>query len=126
MPKCTLLVLTNPVEGREETFNDWYTNTHLKDVLAVPGIVSAQRFKLAGTQLAPAPHPWSYLALYDVETDSLDQTVSALRERVGTSAMVMSDALSPQILGCFYEPITDRLTSRAVSDQSASYPAAAK
>ncbi len=101
MPKCTLLVLTNPVEGREETFNDWYTNTHLKDVLAVPGIVSAQRFKLAGTQLAPAPHPWSYLALYDVETDNLDQTVSGparARRYVGDGDERRALAAAPRLL----------------------------
>ena len=112
MAKYTLMVLTNPVEGREEAFNDWYTNTHIKDVVEVPGIIAAQRFKLAGAQLGPAPHPWSYLALYDVETDNLEQTAAALRERAGTSAMVMSDALSPQLLGFFYEPITERLTSK--------------
>jgi hypothetical protein len=111
MAKYTLLVLTNPVEGREDSFNDWYTNTHIKDVVNVPGIVAAQRFKLAGAQLAPAPHPWGYLALYDVETDNLEHTVKALQERIGTSAMVMSDAMSPQLLGFFYEPITDRVTS---------------
>ena len=112
MARYTFLVLTNPVEGREDSFNDWYTNTHIKDVVNVPGIVAAQRFKLAGAQLAPDPHPWAYLALYDVETDNLEHTVKALQERIGTPAMVMSDAMSPQLLGFFYEPITDRVTSK--------------
>ena len=111
MAKYTFLVLTNPVEGREDSFNDWYTNTHIKDVVDVPGIVAAQRFKLAGAQLGPAPHPWRYLALYDIETDNLEQTFATLRERSGTSAMVLSDALSPELLALAYEPITGRVTS---------------
>jgi hypothetical protein len=41
MAKHVFVVLTNPVEGKEDTYNDWYTNVHLGDVLKVPGIVAA-------------------------------------------------------------------------------------
>ena len=44
MAKYTFVVLTNAVEGKDDAFDEWYTNTHLGDVLAVPGFVSAQRF----------------------------------------------------------------------------------
>lgn len=37
-----LLVQTNSVAGREDEFNRWYSETHLADVLAVPGGVRAQ------------------------------------------------------------------------------------
>src|SRR3546814_16369245 len=37
------IVLTNATPGDDEQFNDWYTNTHIPDVLAVPGFVAAQR-----------------------------------------------------------------------------------
>ena len=49
MPKYTFMVLTNPVEGQEDIYNDWYNNRHLADVLKVPVFVSAQRFKLCPT-----------------------------------------------------------------------------
>jgi hypothetical protein len=29
MAKHVFVVLTNPVEGEEDTYNDWYTNVHL-------------------------------------------------------------------------------------------------
>ena len=112
MAKYVLLVLTNPVEGKEEAYNDWYTNTHLGDLLKVPGVISAQRFKLTDAQLGPAPHPYSYLALYDIEIDDAQTTISALRERIGTPAMVMSDAMSPQLIGLTFEPITPRVTPK--------------
>jgi len=51
MVKATLVVLTNPVAGREDDYNDWYTNRHLGDVLEVPGIVSAKRLKKTGDQV---------------------------------------------------------------------------
>ncbi len=112
MPKYTLLVLTNAAEGREDDFNDWYTHTHIGDVLKVPGIVGAQRFKLAGAQLGPAPHPWGYLALYDVETNDLETVMKTLRERIGTPAMVMSDAMRPELIGLTFEAITPPVAAR--------------
>jgi hypothetical protein len=46
MAKHVFVVFTNPVEGKEATYNDWCDNRHLPDVLDVPGFVSAQRFRL--------------------------------------------------------------------------------
>lgn len=45
------VVYSNPVEGREQEYNDWYSNQHLNDLLAIPGVISARRFKLSGTQI---------------------------------------------------------------------------
>ena len=50
MPRYNLIVLTNPVDGREDEYNDWYTNVHLDDVLKVPGVVAAQRFRRSNHQ----------------------------------------------------------------------------
>ena len=44
MTKCNFVILSNPVAGREDEFNEWYTKQHLDDVLKVPGFVAAQRF----------------------------------------------------------------------------------
>ena len=43
----TMLVLSNPVPGRESEYNGWYSNTHLADGTAIPGSLRAPRFKLA-------------------------------------------------------------------------------
>ncbi len=39
-----MLALTNSVPGREAEFNGWYDEVHVKDLVAVPGIVAAQRY----------------------------------------------------------------------------------
>ena len=56
MAKHVFVVFTNPVEGKDATYNDWYDNRHLPDVLDVPGFVSAQRFRLSDTQRAAAAY----------------------------------------------------------------------
>ena len=110
MGKHVLVVFTNPVEGKEATYNDWYDNRHLPDVLDVPGFVSAQRFRLSDTQRAAGPFPRRYLALYEIETDDLKQTLATLGARSGTPAMVISDSLAEQRLAWVFDPVTPAVT----------------
>jgi hypothetical protein len=115
MSKHVFVVFTNPVDGKEATYNDWYDNRHLPDVLDVPGFVSAQRFRLSDTQRAAGPFPWRYLALYEIETDDLKQTLATLGARSGTSAMVISDSLAEQRLAWVFDPVTPVVTKASLS-----------
>lgn len=80
MPRYLLLALNGPTDesGAEEAFNQWYDEVHVPDLLAIPGVVSAQRYKVLSSKLPKeAQHP--YIAAYDIETDSLE-TVFATME----------------------------------------------
>ena len=91
------LVFSNPVAGREAAYNHWYDNRHLQDLLRVPGIVSARRFKVSDVQLNPGDEPpGSYLALYEIEADSPEKAFAEIRARTGTEAMPLSDAIDLQ------------------------------
>ena len=109
MTKHVFVVLTNAAPGKEDAYNDWYTNQHIPDVLAIPGLVAAQRFTLSADQRAAPPLPYKYLALYEIETDDLKGLLATLNERAGTSAMVISDAIDQQRLAWIYTPITERI-----------------
>lgn len=105
--KSTLVVLSNPVRGREDEYNDWYTNQHLDDVLAVPGIVSASRLKLQGE---PADGiAWRYCALYDVEHEDPGAVLAELQARSGTDRMPLSEAIDiGGVYAMIYEPFATR------------------
>ncbi|MCZ9881959.1 DUF4286 family protein [Arthrobacter sp. B2a2-09] len=62
-PREMLLALVNPVEGQDEAFRPWYWETHIPEVLGLPGFVAAQRYR-AATE-APASH--QYATIYEVE-----------------------------------------------------------
>jgi hypothetical protein len=111
MARHTYVVFTNPIEGRDDDFNDWYDNTHLNDVLQVEGFVAAQRFKLAETD-PPQKFPHRYLALYEVESDDLGKAAQALSEAAKSGAMFVSDSLNgTDALAKYFTPITDRRTA---------------
>lgn len=91
MGKYKLIVLSGPASGKEDEYNDWYQNTHLADVVAVDGIVKAQRFRHAADLGGGTGH--KYLAIYDIETDDLEATFAKVGESSESGAMFLSDSL---------------------------------
>ena len=63
--KGFLLVLMQPPVNIEEEFNAWYDSEHVPERSAVPGVLTAIRFSSIS---AAAP---KYLAMYDLETESV-------------------------------------------------------
>lgn len=108
MQKHIFIVYTNAVEGRDDDYNEWYDNQHLNDVLTIPGVVAAQRFALSDKQRLDPPFPWKYAAIYEIETDNLDEVIAPLKEWIGTDSMPRSDAMNQHREAYFFHPITDR------------------
>jgi hypothetical protein len=67
MPKLKLIALSTPVAGKEDEFHDWYQNTHLPEIVALPGGQGAQRYKLVAKMVGADVN--QYLALYDIECE---------------------------------------------------------
>jgi len=103
-----LVVLTNPVEGREDEYNDWYTKTHLDDVLAVEGFRAAQRVKWVPSKLS-RDAPYSYLAIYEVDEDSRERAEQLLLKTANTEAMPISGAMEKRTATWWFTSITDRV-----------------
>ncbi|MEM7254742.1 MAG: hypothetical protein AAF493_25295 [Pseudomonadota bacterium] len=106
MDKHVLVVMTNPVEGRDQAFNEWYTDTHIGEVLEVNGFKAAQRFQLADATFA-GQSDYRYLAIYEIETDNLQGALDALKAAV--PGMVMSDAMAKGAGAWAFTPITARV-----------------
>lgn len=100
------VVLSNPVPGKEEEYNQWYSDQHLPDVVRCPGFLNGQRFSLAGS-LTNDP-PYKYLSIFEVETDDPNDTLRELLSRANGPDMPSSDAIDRigAITGMFV-PITD-------------------
>jgi hypothetical protein len=102
-PKHVLVVLTSPNPGQEDEFNHWYDETHLAEVLRIPGVVSAQRFRVSDAQLAPeltsldgAP----YLAIYELDV-APEQIADALMSAIGDGSVTLSEALDMGAVGAW-------------------------
>lgn len=113
MKKHYLLFFSNPVDGREDEYNKWYTDAHLHDVVKVPGFVSAQRFELSEAQMQDEI-AYRYLAIYEIETDDIKSAIDALGQARNDS-MVMSSALDfTDFKSWVFTPISDKIFSESL------------
>jgi hypothetical protein len=115
-----MVVMSNVEAGREDEFNDWYTNEHIGDVVQkLPGFVSAQRFELAPTQLEPTTY--RYMTIYRIPEGRLEEAqASILYQRVERAQalaagrrplLTVSDTMSEPHFSWFFTALTDELTS---------------
>ncbi|GAA2705988.1 DUF4286 family protein [Actinoplanes palleronii] len=81
-----LLALSNPIEGKEAEFREWYWGTHIPEILALPAFVAAHRYVVPPDVTLGVSH--RYATLYEVE-GSADEA----RTLLYTSNLSGSDAL---------------------------------
>lgn len=92
-----VLIFLNPADGQEDTFHEWYENTHLDDVLRTAGFRAAQRFGLELT-VGAMESPNQHLAWYEAEGDSAEEIMARLnntrdqRDMSGGSSIDASNA----------------------------------
>jgi hypothetical protein len=107
MHRYIFVVHSEPVAGREDEYNEWYENEHLDDVIAVPGFVAAERFKVDGEPFQGAPPQHRYLCIYEMDTADPQKTL--LQLAAAAEDMNVSSALDrdPSI-GIVYRSIGKR------------------
>jgi hypothetical protein len=89
MAKYKLIALTKPLEGREDAYNEWYQNTHLQQLTAIPGVVSAQRYQQVVKLVGENSNP--YLAIYDIECDDPMAFLGALGQAAAAGDVTQGD-----------------------------------
>lgn len=137
MAKYSMVVMTNCEPGTDAEFNDWYDRIHLPDVLRVPGIVAAQRYKLTAEQRRETHPGWGYLAIYEVETRDLKKTFEMMNQELPKA--YKSPSMNSTTWAYFFQPIgkrqvkaggkpaaKKRASAKAAAKQSARRPATAK
>ena len=84
------IVMTNCTEGADEEFNRWYDEVHLGEVIEFAGAIAASRYRLSEYQ-AGEVGGFRYLAIYEIEADSLEAALEKLN--AGSGTMEISEAL---------------------------------
>lgn len=90
-PTGMVLTFSDPVSGREAEYDDWYQNVHLPQVCRLPGIRSAQRFRLVESDEAGATGPRN-VAVYELDGDP-QQVFDAMVAQARSGALDRSTAI---------------------------------
>jgi hypothetical protein len=107
------IVLSKPPEGvGAQEFNEFY-DIHMREILEVPGFVSAQRSALTLRGSRGEAFGYEYLVRYGID-GALDATLTALREAVNSGRMYFPDWF-PQIRTAGFEvrAITETIAAAA-------------
>jgi hypothetical protein len=119
------LVFSNPTEGQESEYNRWYDTHHIPDVLAVPGFVSAERFRINDIQMYPGVKVAMprYLVSYTIRTADIDGVMKEVGRRLQTGETVISPSFEKKTsLAYLYRATTAFL--RTAPDPTSSMPGA--
>jgi hypothetical protein len=108
MQRGIVLVFSAPASpDREDEYNQWYDDVHLKEVLAVDGFVDGRRYELdpdqprppaPGTPLAVQP----YVAVYEVEAEQVSDAAAALAAALPSMHMSSAISLDPRPTTVYY------------------------
>jgi hypothetical protein len=92
MAKYVFVVFTEPVDGQDTEYNEWYSDVHIPDVLKLDEVVAARRYKLAAMDPPQDGHR-PYLALYEIEADDISKIPGAIQLAIKEGRMPISAAL---------------------------------
>lgn len=106
MSHRTYIVLCSALPGRDAELNEWYSDRHVPQVLRIPGVRAAQRFRLAPVQRTEPPYAYDYLAIYEIDESLAADVMATLRRDTGTPALPVTDAVAPDYLQLLFEPVT--------------------
>jgi len=82
----TLIVYTDPADGREDEYNNWYDDIHLPEFTALPGVINGRRFKVAGDSKP------QYAAVYELSAHP-DEVMAAMNEGIKNGTVHWTDAI---------------------------------
>ena len=100
-----MLVLSRPASPEQEAeYNDWYNNTHIPQILKLPGFVAARRFKLSVDMADGAA--WPYMAIYEIEDEDPQAAFKRLEAAALDGTIAHGIAFDyPSVHASIYQPI---------------------
>jgi hypothetical protein len=132
MTKSLLLVLTRPTgPDTEATYNDWYDQIHLAEVVGtIKSLTAASRYDFVdslnrttksvagdGGDLS-GPFGYPYAALYEIEDDDPEGVVQEILGAAGRGDFDLSETLDQQLVPPVLLLLKPRDEERSVSHHS--------
>ena len=65
-----MVVFAKAKPGQVEALADWYDQTHMNDLLAVPGLVTAERHTILTVKQPEGSPQWDFMLVYELPGDN--------------------------------------------------------
>jgi hypothetical protein len=107
MPRHRMVVLNNPVEGRDEEYHRWYDDVHVPEMLTLPMVSGAQRFDVGSGPRGGVTQ--RFACIYDIEADPAEAMAAI---QAALPSMTVSDAIDREaVLSFFLTPRRDHVSA---------------
>ena len=87
-----MVVFAKAVPGRAEALAAWYDEVHMKDLLAIPGLVSAERHILLPIKQPAGTNGWDFMLVYELDGDPMVVLGNMAQAQVAISALLDSSS----------------------------------
>lgn len=116
--KHYFMYFSNPIEGEEDSFVNWYKGQHMHDLLNIEGLTAAQLFKLSDNQYKGAPEQ-HYMMIWELDTNDPVAVFARIRAGLKSGKTVLNGTMDGSSTDSkTYTPITNRLTQEEIEGLS--------
>ena len=95
MAESVFMVWTNPIdEASDSEFNDWYSRTHVPQVIEhVPGVVGARRYRVVDLPGGGGPPAHPNVCVWETDTNDAASVAAGLQAAVESGKLDMTPAM---------------------------------
>lgn len=90
MGRFVMIVQSQAHAGREAEYAAWYDNHHVKEICALPGVVSGQRYE--ATPIAMGAPGQGCLSIYELDVESPEAFLGVMGQFAASGKMTTCDA----------------------------------
>ena len=83
-----MVVFAKAVPGQVDALAKWYDEVHMNDLLAVPGLVSAERHTLLKIKQPAGTSDWDFMLVYELEGDPMAVLGTMAKAQVAISDLL--------------------------------------
>jgi hypothetical protein len=84
-----MVVLAKAVPGKVDALARWYDEQHMNDLLAVPGLVTAERHTLIPIKRPEGTPEWDFMLIYELA----DENPMVVLQNMAAAQVAISDLL---------------------------------
>lgn len=85
-----MIVMAKAKPGQVEALAKWYDETHIADLLAVPGLVSAERHSIMPLKAPDGVPAWDFMLIYGLEGDPMAVLGNMAKAQIALSDLMES------------------------------------
>ncbi|HEX7858669.1 MAG TPA: hypothetical protein VF503_33705 [Sphingobium sp.] len=88
-----MVAFSKAADGQKDVLAQWYDQQHMNDLLAIPGLVSAERHLVQPLGQPDNIPDWDFMLIYEIDDAEPLSVIRTMGERRAAGQLIWTDAL---------------------------------